>query len=791
MRNFIFALLLTIPNYAFANKAIVRAGEHAGFSRITIQFSVSTPWSVGKINQGYEVRLEQPLSAFDASEVYKRLSRNRIPKILISDDKKRIILNTDCNCFADAFEFRPGLLVIDIKDGQAPQGSMFEKSFVSDETSSPVEQQNKSNVPVGVTPDTNIVEQDDKPIGNQVITLPVVTPRLAPNHQRSESQNKAQAHITTGGIISGVTLPHIPSSPDARLQQMQSIMFNQVSRAASQGLLQANTLKRVPTLHHERVEQNHDDKEPNITNSKQDAPTDHINMHVQSSIDSAIEKSRPQRPLSDNDETCYSNSILNISSWGNPDSILSEVSKQTALAIGEFDKINEQAVENLAKAFLYAGFGAEAKNVLTAFGTAPEHAGALKIMADTIDHNPLANPNLFTEQLECDTDVALWAILAQNEIPTGAKINTNAVLMAFSKLPAHLRLYLGPDLSQKFLKFDDIKTAQSLRDIIFRTPGLERPEFLLLNAKLDRTRGHDASATHRLKQIISEDTEVSPAALLELLEAQLESDTNADSHLLTVAETYIYEQQDTKIGADLLRILTLSTAKSGDLTKALDLLSEAEHSVHYDSSEKSKLWEDVLRYSLAEDADGKLVKFIFSAKEHISNHSISREIRRELSERLLTIGLPKVAQDLLKAPISPAIKDRIILAKVALSDRKPARSISLLKGIKTKEAVLIRAQAFAISNKYYQASLEYDKLSDVDLAQREIWKAGRWDELNAEVSETNKAVKRIMRLVTPMPDKSFSGTISADKALLNDSETVRETIESLLNEYPISTLTGS
>ena len=791
MRNFIFALLLTIPNYAFANKAIVRAGEHAGFSRITIQFSESTPWSVGRINQGYEVRLEQSLSAFDASEVYKRLSRNRIPKILISDDKKRIILNTDCNCFADAFEFRPGLLVIDIKDGKAPQGSIFETSFISDETSAAIQQRRKLDAPVEAASGTDVIEQDNKRATNQVVTLPVIIPRLVPNNQQPESHNQVQAHITTERIIPGVTLPHTPSSPDARLQQMQNTMLNQISRAASQGLLQANTLKRVPTIHHEYVEQDHDDKAPNTVNNKQDAPTDHINMHVQSSIDSAVEKSKPQRTLSDNGNKCYNNSTFNISSWGDPDSILSEVSKQTALAIGEFDKINEQAVENLAKAFLYAGFGAEAKNVLSVFGTAPEHADILKLMADTIDHNPLASSNLLTKQFECDTNAALWAILTQNEIPTDVKINTNAVLMAFSNLPAHLRLYLGPDLSQKFLKLGDIETAQSLRDVISRTPGIEKPEFLLLNAKLDQTRGHDASAAHTLKQIISEDTEVSPTALLELLEAQLESDTNIDSHLLTVAETYIYEQQDTKVGADLLHILILSTAKSGLLTKTLDLLNEAQRSVHYNNSEKSKLWESVLRYSLTESDDEKLVKFIFAAKAHISEHSISPKIRRELSERLLTIGLPKMAQTLLKAPIPPAIEDRIILAKAALSDRKPARSISLLKGLKTKEAVLIRAHAFSILNKHHQASLEYDKLSDADLAQRGIWRAGRWNELDTEISENNKTVKKIMRPATSIPDASLGGTISADKALLNDSEIVRATIASLLNKYPISVPTGN
>lgn len=769
MRNLIIVALLFFPCYAYANKAVVRSGEHAGFSRITIQLSQPIPWSVGKVDNGYEVRLEQSLTDINISEVYKRIPRDRISELLISKDKKHITLKTGCDCFADAFEFRPGFLVIDIKDGQATEGSVFEKTFASDEILS------KHDATI----------QDNKPMASQIVKLPIVI-------SKPEFTDQSQTQFPTQRALPDINLPHAALSSEDPLNQMQSIMLKQVSRAASQGLLQANVPFPLAIDPQDRTELPHVTKELDAISNHQNPPNDQINMHIQSSIDSAIEKSSAQHSLTAGGDKCLENRIFDISTWGNSASVLSEVSKQSALAVGEFDKVNEQAVEALVKAYLYAGFGAESENALVDFGISIEHSDILRAMARIIDGNlQQNNANLFIEQFDCGTNAALWATLAQNHIPKTTKVNTSSVLMAFAKLPAHLRLHLGPDLSQSFLESGDIETAQALSDSISRTPGLEQPTFLLLSAKLDHNRGHESSASRTLKQIISEDSEISPAALNELLKAQLKNSVAADSYLISTAETYIFEHQGTKTGADLLHVLILSTAKSGNLTKTLELLDEAQHSTHFSSEQKNKLWEGVLEFALAQSTDEELMHFIISTKNVISERHLSRDVHRKLAKRLLKNGFPELAQKILNTSNPPTLKDRLILAEIALSTHVPTQSIAILEGLTTDEAIALRARAYSLNNDHFEASLEYDKLSDANQSQREIWRAGSWEKLNADASKASRTAIEIMIPVESKPVSIQSGTIRKGKALVNNSKAMRTNLENLMRKYSSPDQNGS
>lgn len=120
-----FALL---PQVLFAEVITVRSGEHAGFSRLVMQFSAKTDWAFGRSEQGYEFHVPDEDIYFDTSAVFQKIPRQRIANVKGSNGYLQVIIPE--NVHADVFELREGRVVIDIKDGAPDTSSEFEQPLV-------------------------------------------------------------------------------------------------------------------------------------------------------------------------------------------------------------------------------------------------------------------------------------------------------------------------------------------------------------------------------------------------------------------------------------------------------------------------------------------------------------------------------------------------------------------------------------------------------------------------------------------------------------------------------------
>lgn len=122
----LFALLMLILPYAsWAETARVTSGEHDGFSRLVVTLAQPASWTLGRLDGGYQLQIENPELTFDLSDAFRRISKARLAGVEAGWGG---VLNIAlaCNCHAEAFEFRPGIIVIDLKSGSAKKGSPFE-----------------------------------------------------------------------------------------------------------------------------------------------------------------------------------------------------------------------------------------------------------------------------------------------------------------------------------------------------------------------------------------------------------------------------------------------------------------------------------------------------------------------------------------------------------------------------------------------------------------------------------------------------------------------------------------
>ncbi len=769
MRLLVFLLFLSIPVVGFAQRVTVRSGEHTDFSRLAFEFSGQIEWEMGRVEQGYEVRMQGISSEIDISDVFRRIPRDRVKNLSVSEDNTRITIDLDCDCHADAFEFRPGLLVVDVKDGKPPPEAQFETPFGADELTS--DQQAREQTLVNNLPTPTEISKD-----RPALVLPLRSP-------------KAQVSAAPQVGLFGVGLEEKLRTPTQQVSKMQSEILQQIGRAASQGLLDANISDPVLNESSQQAETETTARAPSVPIAKP-----HSNIHIESSIDREFEGFLRQNLMTNNGERCAPEALFNVSEWGNEGSVLARISSQRRVISGEFDQIDPQAVQGLVKAYIYAGFGAEALNVLTSFDVALEAEDTLKVMAGIVDGLTFDHPTEMSKQLGCDSAAALWAALATPSLSNQGQINTKSILGAFSGLPVHLRRLLGPPLAQKFVTSGDIETARALRNAIARAPGESGAEFHLLDAQLDIERGKDASAEHKLEEIIVSDQGAAPRALIELLEVRLRKGEKIDPKILATAESYIFEQQDTKIAAELKRLTVESLGQGNHFLEALDGLLELESYERLGEQKKTATWQAVLENLAQQASEAVFLQFVFSAKDELAHQNIPRQTRRKLALRLLKEGWPTKAEMILAAPVSPTADDRVILAHARVLKGQANQALKTLENVVGDEAARVRALAYESSGNYSAAAQEYKRLQDPENQKSAIWRAEDWTQLEEIGSEAEQTAAKVMLSQGPIEDEAdptITGTIAYDTFLLSKSEEERQSIGRLLEEYPVVEQEGS
>lgn len=758
MRIFVILALLCLPTMGLAQRVTVRSGEHADFSRLAFEFSSPIKWEMGRVEQGYEIRLHEARPKIDISEVYRRIPRDRIKDLSVSEDATRILLDLGCDCHADAFEFRPGLLVVDVKDGQASPTSRFEGTFSSGEliTDQQVNAEKSGNSGHAIVEGTRDEASIELPLS-------------IPNTQASNGPNL--------GLFSE------KSEDTARqVSEMQSEILHQIGRAASQGLLNADVPQPA------RVEPNTPPPPEAIAKPPPALIiTPHLNIHVESSIDREFSDLTKQHFVPSSGKECLSKTLFNITEWGDEDAILAKISEKRSALMGEFDNADAQDIKGLVRAYLYAGFGAEALGVLSSFDVMVKEDNTLRAMAHIVDGTTPDQYYEFADQLGCDSASALWAALAVPSLSKQGQINSTAILGTFSGLPIHLRRLLGPHLAQKFLEIDDVETAHALRNAIARSSGESNSEFHLLDAKLDLERGLNDSAEHTLEDIVTNDKGEAPNALIELIELRLQNKETISQRTLATAETYIFEQRGTKTAANLKRLVALSLAQSGDFMSALDALNELKAFENLDTKAEAAAWSKVVGHLALEASEATLLQFVFAAQDDLTHQNISRKMRRQLARRLVKSGWPIKAEMILSAPTSPTADDRMILAQSGILNGQTEPALRMLENVAGNEAANLRASAYARIGNHLAAAQEYRAIKDAENQKISAWRAKDWAQLIRIGSEVDQAAAKVMLPEgrgNAEAEPSLNGTIAYDASLLAKSKEERQLIETLLENHP-------
>jgi hypothetical protein len=516
--------LLLLGGPAMAETAQLISGEHADFTRLVVELPQPEIWTVGKTAMGYGFAIvgsEQPI--YDLERIWDRIPRTRLQSVRIDPKTGALQLALTCDCHVFPFEYRPGVIVLDIKDGPAPAKSAFETRFAPDNA--------PTDLPASTTAETTATGYD-------------------------------WLSVTASGNA-GYPAPALPTLDTGAisLQPLRDELLAQISRGAADGIVEME----LPTM------RPMGDGAP-----EQGLPWLQIHIGEAPGIEAA--PGGGDAVLKDV-APCLPDDVLALDRWGNGKTTLDLLSEARSGIFAEFDEVDTKATLTAVRSHLYLGFGAEARQY-TALLTVPDSPAELpyyQSMTYLVEGE--SDPQTpFAQMLSCDGAAAFWAALAHDRLPEGDQVNVDAILRTFVALPPHLRQHLGASLADKMLERDDADAARMIRDAMQRAPDVERSDIALMDAKTDLHRGRPDEGQLHAEQAL-DDAGDATEKLVTLVEAHFQGNRPLSVETADTLQSVLGEREGSPGEPGLRRALVLALALSGQTDAAFDEAQRADAAV--------------------------------------------------------------------------------------------------------------------------------------------------------------------------------------------------------------------
>lgn len=804
-RALTFAAMTLAAASADAQTVVARSGEHAGFSRLVMRLPAGAPWSLRQSGQSAQVVIDTPTVVFDTSRVFDLIPRTRLQSVSQAGPGQPLQLQLGCNCDVTSFVQKDGYLVVDIADGTrgadqplaagsplpllpgninstgyrfnlaaraaADARAALDLAGVTSSRTTAVDQAQRLPVAVADTPSAIQLPLDlTRAPRTEVPAAPVEEARVAVDSAAEPKPVPVQ-------VDTDMLLDLSETERAATVNESEQRLLQQISRATNQGLLD---LVGVEV---------HDGPNGHILDplSSRDRPLNPLDqISVTSSVDRETGLIARRSDTSGQPTHCLPSQQVAVHEWGTDEPFADQISPLRADLVREFDDVDPEAVLTLARAYLFFGFGAEAQAILRMMPSgAAEHddAVALTAMGAVLDGQQMEVNHAFAGQQVCDSEVALWAALADGTIKKNAK--TDAIQQAFAKLPPHLRVQVGPRISTLFAKAGDPHLAGAALRSVDRTGVEHVPEINLAEAEIARLKGDVETVAQELTDEVAERTENAPRALIELIDLSFAERSALSPDVPDLAASYEVENRDSQLGADLRRAVVAALALTGEFH---DSFNELEVLSRRDGPAARTAALEPLLTLLTERADD--VTFLQYALVIAANGTTAEvtPVADIVAERLLDLGFAQQAQSILKKlAMEPGnTKRRLILAKAALAMDKPHSALVELMGLSGSAANKLRAEALWRNGEYARAGEYLLEEEEKDAAARGFWHSEDRDTLATMDADDTEQFGGVARVTTQIEETAKEPTglppLAHARALVESSEGTRGGIADLLQK---------
>lgn len=677
-------LVVIFPAYVSAQTVRVTSGEHDGFTRLVFDYGTPVEWQVGRNSDGYTLRVQSGSRAYDLDGIFAVIGKTRLAALSQEPETGDIKISLACPCHVFPFEFRAGILVVDLKDGPPPKGSSFEESLSE-------ARQDRFVARPRPRPDTAAGIES---VGTQE------------NYNWINLEGKKNSEDQTPFEISDANSTRTsPLETGLDLHPLRETLIENLSRGASQGIVEIAKPVAKPMT----PENSFPSAQIRIGPAKTGITRDNTAVND---------------TLGAKGETCVDDSSLALETWGDETlPFLGQISENRVGLTGEFDRPNPEAVEKLVKLYLYLGFGAEARELARTLASEASNTHIWQSLGSLIDGD-FDTENVFLGQAACDGHVALWGLLAEREVQKGDMVNEGAVRLAFSALPLHLRKLLGPILADRFTAMENPDAARALLNSITRAESEKEASAPLMEADLSLKAGESEAAEAIASTLLADPGREHPNALIAFTKARVAQGLPISKEIVVALEAFGKDYAGTELEDQIEEALMLALASSGEFDPAFAKL------VNF-PKQLNNVWSILVAQA---DDDTFLSHAVLLDDTRLP--MVAEETGLAVARRLSGLGLGTAAAHWLSGIEDP---DPILSAQIALQNRDGAAALALIAGREDKVASEIRLQSLDLvgenklkakamleSGDEAAAALAFAKEADwqsVALLEQTAWKA--------------------------------------------------------------------
>jgi len=515
----------------------VQSGEHETFTRLVLDIGPDRSWTLVEEADGHRLSLDPVAADYDLLDVFRTIPRERLSDLRVVDSD--LILDLACDCPIRTERFQQRYLVIDVLDipADAPRAE----------------------------------------------TAPIVEPGVGlANNPRSQAELPDLMEL----VLSDPPAPHMnnavrpsdPTPPPAiDIAEAALIMAEQLARATASGLLESESgrpFSDADPLGEDtpRDEGENRSAEPdNAAPMSPDLPPDwpNVPLRAETAIDAAMEQALAPQPQQ-NRLSC-SGRPMGIADWHTGGPFGPAIGQLRRHLFDDRDRLDRNAATDLARHYLYYGFGAEARYWLTRADTAPED---LLILASLVDDTEGPRFPAISDPIICSEDELLWRYLSGALTPEMIGEEASRLQRATAALPTPLRDHLAPRIARRLAADGYPEAARNLRDMLLRGGRLPPNEVLQLDRDLGITRPGGLPAMRSAMTRAVRDDGGDPVGIMaHALAFDREVGTAPEVTHLGAAEALLREYGINPNTTALWQEVVLAHSARGDIGATLALLS--------------------------------------------------------------------------------------------------------------------------------------------------------------------------------------------------------------------------
>lgn len=839
-RAIAIAATLIAAGTAQAETIVTRSGEHDGFSRLVMRLPDGVKWTLAQSGRAASLKIDSPSVVFDTSSVFNLIPRARLQGLSQTAPGRPLQLQLGCDCDITSYLQSDGYLVVDILDSRdtqrqaTPTQSLAGNFPIGQPVDAPIEKPVQSpgyrfNLSQNAIVDARmaldlqqVLKQEqgstassqprqaapaqaevETPSRHQINSSDYVVkePDPAPSRGaavlarglRAELNMDPPAEELLPDVVEDTAKPEMAadsaelpevnllldmeeSARAATVNASEQRLLQQIGRAANQGLLDVAVAEMSES----------GESRPLELLGRTDRP---LNPLANISVTSAIDRETGLLASMSSDKSandhCLPDHKIAIHSWGNDTPFSDQLGPLRGALVREFDDINPASVRSLAKLYLYFGFGAEAKammEMLPEGRTDPKQREIYLAMASLLDGETLAINHPFSGQQGCESEASFWSALADGVIKKSA--DTDAIQQTFARLPAHLRVSLGPKISTLFSEAGNKHIAEAILRSVNRT-GMEYvPQLNLAEAAIAELEGDTEVVAEKLTDEVAERTESAPTALIDLIALSYGERKALSPDVPELAASYELENRDTALGARLRNAEVVALALTGQFALAFEELEEL--TLLDGPAARADVMAPLMTL-LTERADDVTFLQHGLVFAHNSTATEANPVAEIMARRLLDLGFAEQAEmTLQKLVLEPENQiRRLMMAEAALAMGKPHNALVELMGLEGTKANRLRADALWRNGEFSRAGEYLLVEEDINAAARGFWHSEDMDAIDTMIPANEAPFGQVATVTSEISktseDPEGLSPLAHARALVESSVGTRDNIADLLN----------